>query len=135
MTTSKDSEHQGTPTEGAPGPVGLQGPVGERGPVGLQGPVGERGPVGLQGPVGERGPVGPQGPVAAVNTSKVSSRQLLVLTWLVVLTLIAEITITTWRQPEIWIWERVVLSLGALAGLLILACVLISTMGRIRMDE
>jgi hypothetical protein len=43
------------------GPVGVQGPVGERGPpgdVGARGPVGAAGP---QGEVGLRGPSGPQG--------------------------------------------------------------------------
>jgi flagellar biosynthesis protein FliR len=56
----------------------------------------------------------------------------------VVLFLIADIvvgTIMVRSHPEIWIWGGVVFSLSVMAGLLILACVLIAMMGRIRMDE
>ncbi len=71
---------------GPEGPMGLQGPAGERGPVGPmgemglpgpQGPEGPMGPQGIEGPAGPKGPlkagvpqgpVGPQGPQGAAGT-------------------------------------------------------------------
>lgn len=52
-----------------PGPVGPQGPAGERGAVGPAGPAGERGPAGGTGATGAAGPAGADGAagVAGIN--------------------------------------------------------------------
>ena len=70
---------------------------------------------------------------AAAIENQLSSSQLLKLTWTVLLVLTANIlvgTIMIWRSHEIWIWARVVFSLGVTAALLILDCILIYRMGK-----
>lgn len=56
--------------QGEQGPVGPEGPQGEQGPAGPQGPQGEQGPAGPQGPQGEQGPAGPQGPAGEDGVSE-----------------------------------------------------------------
>jgi hypothetical protein len=75
---------------------------------------------------------------AASSENQLSSSQLLTLTRVVLTVLIANIivgTIMIWCDHEIRVWARVVFSLGVTTALLILACVLVSFMGRIRMEE
>lgn len=48
--------------DGAEGPQGEQGPVGETGPQGPKGDTGDAGPQGEAGPKGDTGSTGPQGP-------------------------------------------------------------------------
>lgn len=74
----------------------------------------------------------------ASPVNQLSSSQLLTLTWAVLLVLMANIvvgTIMIWRSHEVWIWARVVFSLGVTAALLILDCMLIYRMGKIGMED
>ena len=55
---------------GCEGPVGPEGPAGERGPqgpIGEQGPQGPAGEAGAQGPAGETGAQGPEGDAGPLN--------------------------------------------------------------------
>ena len=77
-------------------------------------------------------------PSPAATPKKISSSELLTLTWVVLAILTANIIVGVlmiWGDREIWVWARVVFSLGVLSGLLIFASMLIYVIGRIRMEE
>jgi len=71
-------------------------------------------------------------------SGKVTSVQMLVVICVVLLVLIVNIvvgTVLTYTPAQGWIWAGVVVSLSGTGGLLIIACVLIHMMGKIRMNE
>jgi hypothetical protein len=69
---------------------------------------------------------------------KVSTGRLLSLLWVVFAALIGSIIVgvmTISGEHDIWIWARVVFSLGVFAGLLIFACTLLFVVGKLRLEE
>lgn len=70
------------------------------------------------------------------QNQKVSSGRLLILTWVIVLFLVASIAVGffyLWKAPDVWAF--VVFLLGVSLELLILACVVIHAMARALTEE
>lgn len=75
---------------------------------------------------------------AATNSARVSTGNLLPLLWVVFLALVSTIivgVVTISGEHDVWIWARVVFSLGVFVGLLIFACTLLFVVGKLRMEE